>query len=129
MQKHLTILGILHIAMGMMALAGVLFFFIVMGGFSAELQREMAASRDLPFDPIAILRGLLVFVGIYGGLELAAGIGILDRASWSRVLSMVLGAIGLISFPLGTALGVYTFWVMLDARTRRILEGEAEIVA
>lgn len=130
MQKHLSILGILHIVMGMMALAGVLLFFTIFSGFSAELQRELATRPDgLPFDPVPVLRGFMLFFGLYGALEVAAGIGVLDRAGWSRLLSMVLGAIGLVSFPFGTALGIYTFWVMLDDRTKLILEGVHEPAA
>ena len=42
-----------------------------------------------------------------------AGVGLLQRKSWSRVLTLIVGAIGLLDIPVGTALGIYTFWVLM----------------
>ena len=49
-----------------------------------------------------------------------AGWGLLNREAWGRVLALVLGFVALIHVPLGTALGIYTLWVLLPA------ESEAE---
>lgn len=45
---------------------------------------------------------------------LLAGIGLLKRKSWARILALVVGFFSLFSFPLGTALAIYTFWVLLQ---------------
>jgi hypothetical protein len=37
----------------------------------------------------------------------------MQRQSWARVLAIVLGIVGLLSLPLGTALGIYTLWALL----------------
>ena len=42
-----------------------------------------------------------------------AGIGLVQRRPWARVLALVVGAIGLLDIPVGTALGIYTFWVLM----------------
>lgn len=42
-----------------------------------------------------------------------AGWGLMDRRPWARMLAIVLGCISLIHFPLGTALGIYTLWVLI----------------
>ncbi len=47
-------------------------------------------------------------------LGFIAGIGLLHRASWARILAIILGVLALLDFPLGTALGVYTLWVLLS---------------
>ena len=56
--------------------------------------------------------GLLVLKGVVGVI---AGWGLLDRQSWARILAIVLAFISLLNFPLGTALGIYTLWVLLPA--------------
>jgi hypothetical protein len=56
--------------------------------------------------------GLLVAKGIVG---IIAGWGLLDRQSWARILAIILGFLSLLHFPLGTALGIYTLWVLLPA--------------
>lgn len=74
----------------------------------------------MPFVPIGA-RGLVVpIVAVVGFALLAsaiagllAGWGLLDRQPWARILALVLGFINLIHPPFGTALGIYTIWVLL----------------
>jgi hypothetical protein len=47
---------------------------------------------------------------IAGGI---AGWGLMAHAPWARMLAIVLGCISLIHFPFGTALGIYTLWVLV----------------
>ena len=61
-----------------------------------------------------------IFVLGKGAVGFLAGWGLLNREGWGRVLALVLGFIALIHVPLGTALGIYTLWVLLPA------ESEAE---
>ena len=56
----------------------------------------------------------LVFFGLLALPGLLAGIGLLKRKSWARILSLVVGFFNLFNFPLGTALALYTFWVLLQ---------------
>jgi hypothetical protein len=44
----------------------------------------------------------------------AAGYGLQERASWGRILALVLGVINLPSVPLGTCLGIWALMVLLD---------------
>lgn len=46
---------------------------------------------------------------------LLTGYALLTRQPWGRVLAIVFGILALIHFPLGTALGVYTLWVLAPA--------------
>ena len=40
------------------------------------------------------------------------GWALLTRQTWGRILAIVFGVLALIHFPLGTALGIYTLWVL-----------------
>jgi hypothetical protein len=53
--------------------------------------------------------GLLTVLAIPG---LLAGYGLLSRKPWARILALVVGILGLVNFPIGTAIGLYTFWVL-----------------
>jgi len=59
---------------------------------------------------VGAITGLFMFKGLLGIL---AGWGLLERQGWARILAIVLAFLSLIHFPLGTALGVYTLWVLL----------------
>ena len=90
----LTLLGIGHFGMGRF---GFPFSFPFHGGFLAPL-----------------LGTIGVFISVTAVAGIAAGWGLLDRRPWARTLAIVLGIIKLLEFPLGTALGVYTLWVLVS---------------
>jgi hypothetical protein len=48
-------------------------------------------------------------------LGIVTGCGLLERRPWARMLAIVLGCIFLVDMPFGTALGIYTLWVLLPA--------------
>ena len=56
---------------------------------------------------------------------LAAGIGLLKRRQWARVLTLVLAVFDLMAIPIGTAFAVYAFWVLVQPRTAAMFEGSA----
>jgi glucose uptake protein GlcU len=45
-------------------------------------------------------------------------IGLLERREWARILTIILGVLHLLGFPIGTALGVYTLYVLLNDQTK-----------
>ena len=66
---------------------------------------------DIPF--LGSLFSLGIFLGLFGVLHLVLAWGLFAREPWARMLGLVLGFLALLRFPLGTALGVYTLWVLL----------------
>ena len=64
-----------------------------------------------------VMRGLggLFLAGAVIGL--VAGWGLLERQPWARTLAIVVGCFSLVDMPFGTALGIYTLWVLLPARS------------
>jgi len=54
------------------------------------------------------------FFGVVAGTIAGAiaGWGLLDRRPWARTLAIVLGVLALFDIPFGTALGIYTLWVL-----------------
>jgi hypothetical protein len=72
----------------------------------------------------AFLRPLLSVVAIIilGGsaLGFSAGWGLMHREPWARVLTLVLAFLVLfINIPVGTAVGVYTLWVLLPSESEQ----------
>jgi hypothetical protein len=45
-------------------------------------------------------------------LALIAGFGLLNRRPWGRVIAIIAAVLALLKFPFGTALGIYTLWVL-----------------
>lgn len=70
---------------------------------------------DIPAFMPMLLVGFGVALSALSAIGLIAGWGLLSWKPWARMLSIVLGVISLLNFPLGTALGIYTLWVLMPA--------------
>jgi hypothetical protein len=60
----------------------------------------------------------LFMLGLAG---IVAGCGLLGRKNWARIMVTVLGIIALFNIPFGTALGVYTLWVVMRPETKELM--------
>jgi hypothetical protein len=67
-----------------------------------------------------LTRGILstgVALAMFGVLHLVLAWGLFEREPWARMLGVVIGFLALLRFPLGTALGIYTLWVLLPEKS------------
>lgn len=69
----------------------------------------------------AAIACFLILVSLPGML---AGIGLLKVRPWARIVAIIVGVLHILSFPLGTAMGVYTLWVLLNAETETLFRGQ-----
>jgi hypothetical protein len=110
--QHYRTLGILQIIYsGLHAFAGlcvVLAAKLVLGNVLATVNPR----------PPMFVQPLVEMIGwcllAFSAIGLIGGIGLLTRAPWARTLTLVAGFIELLNVPIGTALGVYTIWVLLS---------------
>jgi len=72
-----------------------------------------------PFMPQAWLAGIGSFVAVFVLLSAAVsflvGFSLINRKPWGRTLAIVMAILVLIRIPAGTALGIYTLWVLAPA--------------
>jgi hypothetical protein len=116
-QSHAHLLGIIWLAISAFnTIAGVVLY-ILANTLFAHLH-ELGA----PEAPTAFLRPLLSVIGMFvlakAAFGFLAGWGLLHREPWARILTLVLGFISLFHIPFGTAVGVYTLWVLLPAQSQ-----------
>jgi len=122
MDTHVKVLGVLHLALSSIMLLGAFALLIVLGG-AAGVVGAAADSQDAALAiPIIGIAGtaLVVLLSALAVPGIAGGIGLLYRKPWARVLCIILSAIELINFPLGTILGIYGLWVLLNKETERL---------
>jgi hypothetical protein len=110
-ETHLTVLGILWIAYGVLHVfgAGAMYFvrYIAFGGDWTP--------PNAPFFVGGIIHAMVIFLAVTGVVGLAAGVGLMRAELWARPLIIALGIISLLNAPFGTALGIYTLWVLLGS--------------
>ena len=114
-----TINGILRLAevCGMMIFGTMFFPFMRGWGRGVVWPFGGRWGMDIPF--LGGLFGVGVFLGIFGVLHLILAWGLFEREPWARMLGLVIGFLALLRFPLGTALGIYTLWVLLPEESGR----------
>jgi hypothetical protein len=72
--------------------------------------------------------GIIVVAKAFAGF--ATGWGLLQREPWARTAAVVLAFPSLFfNVPFGTALGIYTLWVLLPAESDIEYEKEARSVS
>ncbi|MGH9378402.1 MAG: zinc ribbon domain-containing protein [Terriglobia bacterium] len=110
-ERHLRVLGVLWIVWAVVRLfpgIGLLFY----GRFVLPV---------LPFEFRDILLPFAAIAGAYFLAYAAAcfltGWGLMQRRPWARILAIVLAILSLVHLPLGTALGIYTLWVIVPAES------------
>jgi hypothetical protein len=103
---HIVILGTLHIAWSLLLLSGVVVLTVLLLAGVWTVDDNAAAL----ITAIAVIASTLLIA--FSGLGLVGAWGLLRRRGWSRYVLMILGAVWAIKVPVGTALGVYTFYVL-----------------
>jgi hypothetical protein len=122
MQTHVKVLGVVYLAVGGLMLVLALFLVLTMGGVagivgaSADPEDAAIAIPVLGFAGMA----LAAFLGIFALPSLITGYGLINYRSWARVVGIVLSAISLINIPIGTVVGAYGLWVLLNSETERL---------
>ncbi len=122
MQSHIKLLAILHIVFSCLAILVGIGLFVLFGGLAALVAANERGSDA--FAGIVALGGigtfLLALLLILSLPGLIAGIGLLNMKPWAKVLGLIVSALDLLSFPFGTALGVYGLWVLVNPETDRL---------
>jgi phage shock protein PspC (stress-responsive transcriptional regulator) len=109
MEKHINIVAALQIGFSILGLiiGGVLFtLFVLLGSFIDEPDAQIV------FGIIAkVVMVVLIILSVPG---IIAGVGLMKRKEWARILTLILSVLSLVNFPFGTAVGVYSIWALVQ---------------
>jgi len=122
MRDHVRILGILNIILGCLgALAGGAVL-VLFGGIAGIVSLSATSNEGAAAVPILAIVGifLAVFLFVLSVPSIVGGWGLLRYQAWARILMIVISALSLFHIPIGTALGIYGFWVLLNPETERL---------
>ena len=117
-REHVRLVGILWMAYSALhAVGGVMVIMVAQVIFG----RVIHIPNGPPPEVTVWLRPILSFVGwlllVKAAAGLIAGWGLLQRQEWARTVALVVGFVALLNVPIGTALGIYTLWVLLPAQS------------
>jgi hypothetical protein len=121
MISHIKILGWIHIIFGALGLMAAVVIFTVFGGL-AGLVGISGDSDGRAAAPILVLIGgiVLVIIAVLSIPGLIGGIGLINFKPWARVFMIVLSAMHILNVPIGTILGIYGLWALVNPETEAL---------
>jgi len=117
-REHVKLVGILWMAYSALHVVGGVIVLLI----AKLVVVRLGAIPNGP--PPEVMEWLPTLVSVVGWLILAkaaagviTGWGLLQHEEWARVVALVFGFLVLLSVPVGTALGIYTLWVLLPSQS------------
>jgi hypothetical protein len=119
-REHVKLVGILWMAYSALhVVSGIL----ILMAAKLFLVRMIEVPNGPPPEILIWLRPLVSFFGwlilAKAAVGFLTGWGLLQHEDWARVVALVMGFIALLSVPIGTALGIYTLWVLLPSQSEQ----------
>jgi hypothetical protein len=138
-RRHIQPLAILWLINGILRLGEVAWLLIFGSLFLPSVRGWLGPDVTTPFGwsvESLVWKGLYaagISLALFGVVHLILAWGLFEREQWARILGIVVGILALLRFPLGTALGIYTLWVLLPESSRseyeRLSQGGEQVSA
>jgi len=116
MESHKRVVGILYIVTGILQFIGMLLLSVLISSLipfiadSAEENTRWVFEWIVPFINIIVA----IVIVLFSIPSIIGGGALLQGKSWALTLVLILGCFKLFSFPIGTAIGIYTIWVYAE---------------
>jgi hypothetical protein len=113
MENHKRILAFIYIISGSLQILGMILLATLIESILPFISEQAAPEAQWVFEwLIPFIRTIAVGVVLILAIPaIIAGAGLLNQKKWALTLALVLGCLKLFSFPIGTAIGIYTIWV------------------
>ena len=109
MERHINVVAALQIGFSVFGIIIAILVYTVLsvvGDFTGDPEANMVLT--VVANAVATFFVILSIPGIIGG------IGLFKRQEWARILVLILSVLDLFNFPIGTAVGVYSIWALVQ---------------
>jgi uncharacterized membrane protein len=123
MPAHVDLVGLLFIVWGLLtAVVGVSTLALGIGAVAllASASRGGGGGQMAAGITAVAFTALAVIAIVWGAAHVLVGVPLRQRKPAARLLALMLGSVDLLLLPYGTALGVYTLWVLLNEKGKAL---------
>jgi len=119
---HVDFLGVLFIIWGVLTtLIGV--STLALGVAAAAMIAARGGGGQFAAGVTAAAFTTLALIAmVWGVIHVAVGVPLRRHNPWARLVALMLGSVDLLLLPYGTALGVYTLWVLLNEKGKALFQ-------
>ncbi|NLB25877.1 MAG: hypothetical protein GX820_04205 [Bacteroidales bacterium] len=109
MERHINVAASLQTGLGILGfIAGIVIYAVLLFIVKFIGETEVQAIILIVGKVIA---GIILFCSLP---VIIAGVGLFKKREWGRILTLIISVMHLLNFPVGTAIGVYCIWVMVQ---------------
>jgi hypothetical protein len=122
--RALSIVWFIYAALSLvLGMVGLAFANAALSGhFGSWLHEQGTNGWPMPWFGHAVVGIGWIFLITRTALALAAGWGLMEHASWGRVVAIIAAVINIIHFPFGTAVAIWTLVMLLGYRNSTLYE-------
>jgi len=128
MQKHIQLVAILNIVYrSLMIVVSMILLTLcvwITGILESLLWSGGIRHHEIPSEIIDIIPIILTVVAgvmfVFSVVGIIGAVGVLKRKEWGRVILLIVSFFNLLHIPLGTILGIYSIWVLMNDETMKI---------
>jgi len=116
--RHVKVVAVIFIVFGILGVMGAFFSSVIFGVLATIAGASHDEGSGLGMAVLGLtgmaLTILLLVISIPG---IVCGWGLLRLRPWSRILGIILAAISLVRFPIGTVFGAYALYILFQKET------------
>jgi len=125
MEQHVKIVAILNIVCGGLGILIALIVLLLFGGLAGVASSDQSPGSEGGAAVLGIVGGIaFIAIALFSVPAVIGGIGLLKFREWARILVIVLSALSLMNIPIGTALGIYGLWALINDDTRALFKAK-----
>jgi len=118
---HVKVVAVICIVFGVLGLLLALFSSVILGLLAGLVGSSGEEGAALGSTVLGLAGAVLTTVLIVFSIpSVIAGWGLLMLKPWARILGIIVAAISLIRFPIGTIFGIYALWVLFQKDTEAL---------
>ncbi|MCZ8072040.1 MAG: hypothetical protein ACK5UP_02680 [Bacteroidota bacterium] len=116
MESHKRVVGILYIVTGVLQFIVMLLVSVLISSLIPFIADNAEENARWVFDWLVPFINIIAAIVIifFSIPSVVGGAALLQGKSWALMLLLILGCFKLFSFPIGTAIGIYTIWVYAE---------------
>lgn len=119
LRSYTQIIGIFELVIGAFMLFGSMILFLVRSVAFRNVSSMNTTSNFYAGMNVLLVLGIVL--GLFALFVIISGIGLLQGKKWSKISSMIVGALAIFSFPLGTLFGCFTLYSLSRPEISQIL--------
>lgn len=114
MRTHIKVVAIVNIILGALGVLGGLG--VLLGGTFGSLMSGSFVGAVAGTATSVLVGAVLACMA---GVRVLAGFGLMSGKQWARYGIIIVSALGLFNFPVGTIFGIYSLWVLMSSEGQR----------